>query len=134
LHGVEESERRRSGRLVSQVDLLPTICELIRWNDGFEELYDYENEPDLLDGTINTRANAEDLRQRLETMRVSAGDATGPRRTSASERDSSADPGPPAGGALDPERPTQTQRPLAHRVQPKVSGEVPARIEAHPVV
>jgi hypothetical protein len=50
-----------SGRLVSQVNLLPTICELIRWNDGFEEFYDYENEPDLLDGTINTpreRANA----------------------------------------------------------------------------
>lgn len=124
-----------SGRLVSQVDLLPTICELagadasgvdgrsmvpllndpaapwrdyllveaeergwhsvrmrkwdqvtqsrddllyIRWNDGFEELYDYENDPELLDGTINTpreRANAEDLRQRLETMRVSAGAA-----------------------------------------------------------
>ena len=48
----------------------------IRWNDGFEELYDYENDPELLEGTINTpreRANAEDLRQRLETMRVSAG-------------------------------------------------------------
>jgi N-acetylglucosamine-6-sulfatase len=122
-----------SDKLVSQVDLLPTICELagadasgvdgrsmvpllsnptapwrdyllveaeergwhsvrmrkfnqitqshdnllhIRWNDGFEELYDYENDPELLEGTINTpreRANAEDLRQRLETMRVSAG-------------------------------------------------------------
>jgi len=37
---------------------------------------DVENDPELLEGTINTpreRANAEDLRQRLETMRVSAG-------------------------------------------------------------
>ena len=122
-----------SGKLVSQVDLLPTICELagadtsgvdgrslgpllrdpaapwreyllveaegrgwhsvrmrkfdetiqnydnllyIRWNSGFEELYDYENDPELLDGEINTpreRAHVEDLRQRLETMRMSAG-------------------------------------------------------------
>jgi N-acetylglucosamine-6-sulfatase len=124
-----------SGKLVSQVDLLPTICELagadtsgvdgrsivpllrdpaapwreyllveaegrgwhsvrmrkfnettqeqdnllyIRWKDGFEELYDYENDPELLDGEINTpreHAHVDDLRQRLETMRVSAGDA-----------------------------------------------------------
>jgi arylsulfatase A-like enzyme len=124
-----------SGKLVSQVDLLPTICELagadasgvdgrsmvpilhdpaapwreyllveaegrgwhsvrmrrfnqaiqeqdnllyIRWNDGFEELYDYENDPGLLDGGIGTPrevAHVEDLRGRLETMRVSAGDA-----------------------------------------------------------
>lgn len=124
-----------SGKLVSQVDLLPTVCELagadasgvdgrsmvpilhdpaapwreyllveaegrgwhsvrmrafnqatqeqdnllyIRWNDGFEELYDYENDPALLDGAINTPrelAHVEDLRGRLETMRVSAGDA-----------------------------------------------------------
>ena len=50
----------------------------IRWKDGFEELYDYENVPALLDGTIGTpreRAHVEDLRQRLEVMRVSAGAA-----------------------------------------------------------
>lgn len=50
----------------------------IRWNDGFEELYDYENDPALLDGTIGTpreHAHVEDLRQRLEVMRVSAGEA-----------------------------------------------------------
>ena len=124
-----------SGKLVSQVDLLPTICELagadargvdgrsmvpilgdpsarwreyllveaedrgwhsvrmrkldaatqefdnllyIRWNDGFEELYDYENDPALLDGTIGTpgeHAHVEDLRQRLDVMRDSAGAA-----------------------------------------------------------
>ena len=124
-----------SGKLVSQVDLLPTICELagadtsgvdgrsivpllsdpvapwreyllvqaptallagaamrkfdetiqnydnllyIRWNSGFEELYDYENDPELLDGEINTpreHAHVDDLRQRLEIMRMSVGNA-----------------------------------------------------------
>jgi hypothetical protein len=48
--------------------------------------------------------------------------------------DAGADTGSPACRALDPERPAQAQRPLAHRAQPKVPGELATRVEANAVV
>lgn len=123
----------KNGHLVSQVDLLPTICELagadasgvdgrsilpvlrdpssrfrefllveaesrgwhsvrmrrwnkaradhdnllfVRWQDGFEELYDYEEDPHLYNGRVNTpreRENADMLRKKLLAMRKAAG-------------------------------------------------------------
>jgi arylsulfatase A-like enzyme len=122
-----------NGHLVSQVDLLPTICEIagadtsgvdgrsilpvlrdpgapfrefllveaegrgwhsvrmrkrneagtghdnllfVRWKDGFEELYDYENDPALHNGRVSTpreRQNAATLRERLLAMRTATG-------------------------------------------------------------
>ena len=110
----------------------------IREKGGFEELYDYENDPELLDGEINTpgeHAHVDDLRHRLETMRVSAGDAyRAAENQRASQRDAGADRGPSAGGALDPERPAKAQRPLAHRAQPKVPRELAAWVEAYAIV
>jgi arylsulfatase A-like enzyme len=123
-----------NGHLVSQVDLLPTICEIagadasgvdgrsilpilsdqsapfrefllieaedrgwhsvrmrrrsqagadydnllfVRWRDGFEELYDYEDDPNLYNGRVNTpreQQNAGMLREKLLAMRAAAGD------------------------------------------------------------
>jgi N-acetylglucosamine-6-sulfatase len=123
-----------TGHLVSQVDLLPTICEIagadasgvdgrsllpvlrdprasfrefllveaeklgwhsvrmrrwnearadydnllfVRWRDGFEELYDYDDDPHLYNGRVNTpreQQNAAMLRERLLAMRAAAGD------------------------------------------------------------
>jgi N-acetylglucosamine-6-sulfatase len=123
----------KNGHLVSQVDLLPTICDLagadasgvdgrsirpvlrnpgsrfrefllieaegrgwhsvrmrkwnkaradhenlvfIRWRDGFEELYDYDDDPHLFNGRANTpreRENAGLLRKKLLAMRKAAG-------------------------------------------------------------
>ena len=123
-----------NGHLVSQVDLLPTICEIagadgggvdgrsilpvlrdpsasfrefllveaedrgwhsvrmrrrsqagagyenllfVRWGDGFEELYDYADDPNLQNGRVNTpreQQNADMLRERLLAMRIAAGD------------------------------------------------------------
>jgi arylsulfatase A-like enzyme len=120
--------------LVSQVDLLPTICEIagadasgvdgrsllpvlrdpaapfrefllveaeergwhsirmrrrgqagagyenllfVKWRDGFEEIYDYEDDPYQYDGYFNTpreQQNAGMLRERLLAMRTAAGD------------------------------------------------------------
>ena len=120
--------------LVSQVDLLPTICEIagadasgvdgrsilpvlrdpgatfrkfllveaeergwhsvrmrrrnqagtghdnllfVRWRDGFEELYDYQDDPNLHNGRVSTtreQQNAGMLRERLLAMRTAAGD------------------------------------------------------------
>jgi arylsulfatase A-like enzyme len=122
-----------NGHLVSQVDLLPTICEIagadassvdgrsilpvlrdprapfrefllveaeqrgwhsvrmrrwnearadydnllfIRWRDGFEELYDYDDDPHLYNGRVNTpreRQNADMLRTKLLAMRTASG-------------------------------------------------------------
>ena len=122
-----------NGHLVSQVDLLPTICQIagadpsgvdgrsilpilrdprapfrefllveaeergwhsvrmrrwneamadydnllfVRWRDGFEELYDYDNDPHLYDGRVNTpreQQNADMLRKKLLAMRTAAG-------------------------------------------------------------
>ena len=122
-----------NSNLVSQVDLLPTICEIagadasgvdgrsilpilrdpgapfrefllveaegrgwhsvrmrrwngaradhdellfVRWRDGFEELYDHEEDPHLYDGRVNTsreRQNADMLREKLLAMRTAAG-------------------------------------------------------------
>ena len=122
-----------NGHLVSQVDLLPTICDLagadasgvdgrsirpvlrnpgsrfrefllveaegrgwhsvrmrrwnkaradhenllfVRWRDGFEELYDYDDDPHLFNGRANTpreRENASMLRKKLLAMRKAAG-------------------------------------------------------------
>jgi arylsulfatase A-like enzyme len=122
-----------NGHLVSQVDLLPTICEVaradasgadgrsilpvlrdpraplrefllveseqrgwhsvrmrrwnesradhdnllfVRWRDGFEELYDYDDDPHLYNGRVNTpreQQNADMLREKLLTMRAAAG-------------------------------------------------------------
>jgi N-acetylglucosamine-6-sulfatase len=123
-----------NGHLVSQVDLLPTICEIagadasgadgrsilptlrdpsvptrnfllveaegrgwhsvrmrkrnqagtdyddllfVRWRDGFEEIYDYDDDPHLYDGSVNTlheQQNADMLRERLLAMRTAAGE------------------------------------------------------------
>jgi N-acetylglucosamine-6-sulfatase len=123
-----------NGHLVSQVDLLPTICEIagadasgvdgrsllpvlrdprapfrefllieaeehgwhsvrmrrwnearadydnllfVRWRNGFEELYDYDEDPHLYNGRVNTpreRQNADMLREKLLAMRTAAGD------------------------------------------------------------
>jgi arylsulfatase A-like enzyme len=123
-----------NGHLVSQVDLLPTICEIagadasgvdgrsilpvlrdpsapfrefllveaegrgwhsvrmrrwnearadhdnllfVNWRDGFEELYDYDDDPLLYDGRANTlreQQNADMLREKLLAMRTAAGD------------------------------------------------------------
>ena len=123
-----------NGHLVSQVDLLPTICEIagadtngvdgrsllpvlrdpavpfrefllveakergwhsvrmrrrnqaradyenllfVKWRDGFEEIYDYEDDPHLYDGSVNTpreQQNADMLRERLLAMRTAAGE------------------------------------------------------------
>jgi N-acetylglucosamine-6-sulfatase len=122
-----------NGHLVSQVDLLPTICEIagadasgvdgrsilpilrdprapfrefllveaeklgwhsvrmrrwnearvdydnllfVRWRGGFEELYDYDDDPHLYNGRVNTpreRQNADVLRDKLLAMRSAAG-------------------------------------------------------------
>jgi N-acetylglucosamine-6-sulfatase len=122
-----------NGHLVSQVDLLPTICEIagadpsgvdgrsilsilrdpnapfrkfllieaegrgwhsvrmrrwnearadhdnllfIKWRDGFEELYDYDDDPHLYNGRVNTlreQQNADMLREKLLAMRTAAG-------------------------------------------------------------
>jgi arylsulfatase A-like enzyme len=123
-----------NGHLVSQVDLLPTICEIagagasgvdgrsilpilrdpaarlrefllveaeergwhsvrmrrwnqaradydnllfVKWRDGFEELYDFDDDPHLYDGRITTTREeqyADMLRRKLSDMRVAAGD------------------------------------------------------------
>jgi arylsulfatase A-like enzyme len=123
-----------NGHLVSQVDLLPTICEIagadasgvdgrsilpvlrdpgapfrefllveaeergwhsvrmrrrnqagagyenllfVKWQDGFEEVYDYAGDPALHDGYFGTtreQQNAGMLRKRLLAMRTAAGD------------------------------------------------------------
>jgi N-acetylglucosamine-6-sulfatase len=123
-----------NGHLVSQVDLLPTICEIagadasgadgrsilpvlrdpsapfrefllveaegrgwhtvrmrrraqagadhdnllfVKWRDGFEEIYDYADDPNLQNGRANTpreQQNADMLRQRLLDMRIAAGE------------------------------------------------------------
>lgn len=123
-----------NGHLVSQIDLLPTICEIsgadasgvdgrsllpilrdpgapfrefllieaegrgwhsvrmrrrneagadyddllfVKWRDGFEEIYDYKDDPRLYDGHFNTpreQQNAGMLRERLLAMRAAAGD------------------------------------------------------------
>ena len=122
-----------NGHLVSQIDLLPTICEIagadasgvdgrsilpilrdprapfrefllveaeklgwhsvrmrrwnearadydnllfVKWRDGFEELYDYDDDPHLYNGRVNTpreQQNAEMLRDKLLAMRSAAG-------------------------------------------------------------
>jgi N-acetylglucosamine-6-sulfatase len=124
----------KNGHLVSQIDLLPTICKIagadasgvdgrsilpilrdpsapfrefllveaeklgwhsvrmrrwnearadhdnllfVRWRDGFEELYDYDDDPHLYNGRVNTpreQQNAAMLRERLFAMRAAAGD------------------------------------------------------------
>ena len=123
-----------NGHLVSQIDLLPTICEIagvdaggvdgrsilpilldprtpvrefllveaegrgwhsvrmrrwnearadydnllfVRWRDGFEELYDYDDDPHLYNGRVNIpreQQNADMLRNKLLAMRTAAGD------------------------------------------------------------
>jgi arylsulfatase A-like enzyme len=128
-----DSKGTTNGHLVSQVDLLPTICEIagadasgvdgrsilptlrdpaarlrefllveaeergwhsvrmrrwnqaradydnllfVMWRDGFEELYDFDDDPHLYDGRINTareQQNADMLREKLLAMRVAAG-------------------------------------------------------------
>jgi arylsulfatase A-like enzyme len=122
-----------NGHLVSQIDLLPTICEIagadasgvdgrsilpilrdpgaafrqfllveaegrgwhsvrmhkwnqtsakfdnllfVRWRDGFEELYDYSDDPHLYNGRVNTpreQQNATMLREKLLAMRTATG-------------------------------------------------------------
>jgi arylsulfatase A-like enzyme len=126
-----------NGNLVSQIDLLPTICEIaetfgpseasgvdgrsllpilldpsvpfreflmveaerlgwhsvrmrrwnvaradydnllfVSWRDGFEEIYDYEDDPHLYDGRVNTPREVENvgmLRSKLLAMRIAAG-------------------------------------------------------------
>ena len=49
----------------------------VGWRDGFEELYDYDDDPNLYNGRINTpreQQHAVMLRERLRAMRVAAGD------------------------------------------------------------
>ena len=124
----------RNGHLVSQVDLLPTICEIagadasgadgrsllpilrepdaplrefllieaedrgwhsvrmrrrnragagyedllfVKWREGFEEIYDYGDDPDMYDGHFGTpreQRYAGMLRERLLAMRVASGE------------------------------------------------------------
>ena len=123
-----------NGHLVSQIDLLPTICEIagadasgvdgrsilpnllnpgaspreflmveaehlgwdslrmrrwnvaradydnllfVKWHDGFEEIYDYDDDPHLYNGRVNTpreQQNVGMLRDKLLAMRTAAGD------------------------------------------------------------
>jgi N-acetylglucosamine-6-sulfatase len=134
VRGPDVRPNTTNGNLVSQVDLLPTICEIagadasgvdgrsilpvlrdpsapfrefllveaedrgwhsvrmrkrsqagtghdnllfVGWRDGFEELYDYDDDPNLYNGRINTpreQQHAVMLRERLRAMRVAAGD------------------------------------------------------------
>jgi N-acetylglucosamine-6-sulfatase len=127
-------EGTTNDHLVSQVDLLPTICEIaqadasdvdgrsilpglldpstslrefllveaegrgwhsvrmrrwdearadhdnllfVKWRDGFEELYDYDDDPHLYNGRVNTpreQQNVDMLRDKLLAMRTAAGD------------------------------------------------------------
>ncbi len=49
----------------------------VKWRDGFEEIYDYDDDPHLYDGRATTpreQLNAEMLREKLLTMRTAAGD------------------------------------------------------------
>ncbi|CAA9385228.1 MAG: Choline-sulfatase [uncultured Rubrobacteraceae bacterium] len=124
-----------SKQLVSQIDLLPTICEIagadasgvdgrsilptlrdpgaptrefllieaegrgwssvrmrrrnrartgydnllfVKWRDGFEEVYDYDDDPRMYEGHFDTpreQRHADVLRERLDAMRAAAGDA-----------------------------------------------------------
>jgi N-acetylglucosamine-6-sulfatase len=126
-------ENTTNGHLVSQIDLLPTICQIagadasgvdgrsllpilrdpsasfrefllveaegrgwhsvrmrkrngstskfdnllfVKWRDGFEELYDYADDPRLYNGRVNTpreRQNVTMLREKLLTMRTASG-------------------------------------------------------------
>ena len=48
----------------------------VKWRDGFEELYDYDNDPYLYNGRVNTSREQEYvdmLREKLLAMRTSAG-------------------------------------------------------------
>ena len=49
----------------------------VRWRDGFEEFYDYEDDLHLYNGRVNTlreRQYAGMLRERLLAMRTAAGE------------------------------------------------------------
>lgn len=49
----------------------------VEWRDGFEELYDYDDDPHLYNGRVNTpreQRNADVLREKLGAMRTAAGD------------------------------------------------------------
>jgi arylsulfatase A-like enzyme len=49
----------------------------VKWRDGFEEIYDYEDDPYQYDGYFDTsreQQNAGMLRERLLAMRAAAGD------------------------------------------------------------
>jgi arylsulfatase A-like enzyme len=134
VRGPEVPAGTTNGHLVSQIDLLPTICEIagadaggtdgrsllpilqnpvsafrefllieaegrgwhsvrmrrwdparskhdnllfVKWRGGFEELYDYDDDPHLYNGRVNTpreQQNVDMLRQKLLAMRTAAGD------------------------------------------------------------
>jgi arylsulfatase A-like enzyme len=49
----------------------------VRWRGGFEELYDYDDDPHLYNGRVNTpreQQNVDMLRERLLAMRTAEGD------------------------------------------------------------
>ena len=49
----------------------------VKWRDGFEEIYDYDDDPHLYDGHFSTpreQQNADMLRERLLDMRTAAGE------------------------------------------------------------
>ncbi len=49
----------------------------VRWRDGFEEIYDYQDDPRMYDGHFGTpreQRYAGMLRERLLAMRVASGD------------------------------------------------------------
>ena len=69
-HSVRMRKRNQAG--ADYDDLL-----FVRWRDGFEEIYDYDDDPHLYDGNVNTlheQQSADMLRERLLAMRTAAGD------------------------------------------------------------
>jgi hypothetical protein len=64
--------RKRNQARADYDDLL-----FVKWRDGFEEIYDYDDDPHLYDGSVNTlhqQQNADMLRERLLAMRTAAGE------------------------------------------------------------
>ena len=49
----------------------------VKWRDGFEEIYDYQDDPDMYDGHFGTpreQRYAGMLREKLLAMRAASGD------------------------------------------------------------
>jgi arylsulfatase A-like enzyme len=69
-HSVRMRKRNQAG--ADYEDLL-----FVKWREGFEEIYDYDDDPHLYDGRVNTQREqryAVMLRDRLLAMRTAVGD------------------------------------------------------------